>query len=184
MPGLEEVADQATDGAIEGTQENDRASDYLAQMQRLKADFENFRRRMMQEQVHWGERAVASLLRELIPVVDNLERACFASPSQEEGEGSSPGSLRQGLELTLRQFQGVLANAGVQPISSVGEPFDPRQHEAMGRVESREYPVDTVVEEYQKGYIYKGQVLRPALVKVVVALAPAGEPTQAHEEDN
>lgn len=162
-------------------------AEYLAQMQRLKADFENYKRRMMQEQVRWGDRAVASLLRELIPVVDNLERACLAPvgpPSQAEGEGAAPDSLRQGVELTLRQFQGVLAGAGVEPVKSIGEPFDPRYHEAMGRIESREHPVDTVVEEYQKGYIYKGHVIRPALVKVAVALAPAVEPAQVHEGEN
>lgn len=149
----------------------ERAADLLGQLQRLKADFDNYRRRMLQEQARWQETAVASFLRELLPVLDNLERAIAAAPSTGEERGA--GALRQGLELTLRHFHGVLERAGVSPINAAGQPFDPNRHEAMMRVVAGEHPEDTVVEELQKGYIFKGQVLRPSLVKVAVAPGPA-----------
>lgn len=140
-----------------------RAEEFLAQMQRLKADFDNYRRRMVQEQVRWQEQAVGRFVAQLLPVLDNLERALQA------GEGAGYGALRQGLEMTLRQFADALAREGVSPIAALGRPFDPTCHEAMARVEDGGYAEDTVVEEFQKGYLYKGAVLRPALVKVAVA---------------
>ncbi len=149
-----------------------RAEELLAQLQRLKADFDNYRRRMMQEQSRWQETAVAGFLRELLPVLDNLERALASSQGADGARGSE--ALRQGLELTLRQFHAVLERAGLVPIPAVGQPFDPTQHEAMMRVDGPGYAEDTVVEEFQRGYIFKGHVLRPALVKVAVAL-PAAE---------
>lgn len=150
-----------------------RAEEYLAQLQRLKADFDNYRRRMMQEQVRWQEQAVGRFVAQLLPVLDNLERALLA------GEGAGVDALRQGLEMTLRQFRDVLAREGVTPIEAVGRPFDPACHEAMMRVEGGEREEDTVVEEFQKGYLYKGAVLRPALVKVAVAGPRAADPPDA-----
>lgn len=142
--------------------ERRKAEEYLGQLQRLKADFENYRRRMNHEQARWQEQAAGQVLLQILPVLDNLERA-VASSGKADAE-----ILRQGLDLTLRQFRETLEKLGVQPIEAIGRPFDPNRHEAMMREESCEVEEDTVIGELQKGYAYKGQVLRPALVKVAV----------------
>lgn len=147
-----------------------RAEEYLAQLQRLKADFDNYRRRMMHEQVRWQDAAVGRFVAGLLPVLDNLERG-VSSAGAAEAE-----ALREGMALILRQLQEYLERSGVQAIEALGRPFDPERHEAMARVEEEGRGEDTVVEVYQKGYVYKGAVLRPALVKVAVARSrPAGE---------
>ena len=150
-----------------------RAEEYLAQLQRLKADFDNYRRRMMQEQVRWEDNAVGRFLAGLLPVLDNLERGLSSAAT------ADAASLREGMALILRQLEDLLARSGVQPIEALGRPFDPTRHEAMARVEEGDYEEDTVVEVFQKGYLYKGAVRRPALVKVAVARpAPMiGSPT-------
>lgn len=141
--------------------ERRKVEDYLGQIQRLKADFDNYRRRMMQEQARWQDQAVGQFVLQVLPVLDNLERAAASG-------NSDTAALRQGLELTLRQFRDTLEKAGVEPIEAVGQPFDPNVHEAMMRVDGEGMAEDTVLEEFQKGYMYKGQVLRPTLVKVAV----------------
>lgn len=142
--------------------ERRKAGDYLAQLQRLKADFDNYRRRMMQEQARWQDQAVGQFLLQVLPVLDNLERAVASA------EKADMEALRQGLDLTLRQFRDTLDRVGIQPVDADGQPFDPNLHEAMMRVEGGEAAEGTVLETLQKGYVFKGQVLRPALVKVAV----------------
>lgn len=140
-----------------------RAEDLLAQLQRMKADFDNYRRRMTQEQARWQDGAVARFVAELLPVIDNLERGLGSAAGTAETD-----ALRQGFELVVRQLHEVLERHGVRPLEAVGVPFDPERHEAMARVEEGDRAEDTVVEEFRKGYLYKGSVLRPALVKVAV----------------
>lgn len=172
----------AADAAARLAEAEARAEDYLAQCQRLKADFDNYRRRMAQDQGRWQQQAVGSFLEQLLPVLDNLERAVLsARGGATEGAGPAGGpfaSFLQGVELTLRQFHGVLAQAGVEEITALGQSFDPLRHEAVMRVEGGAQEVDTVVEVFQKGYIYKGQVVRPAMARVAVgrqAAAGVGE---------
>lgn len=129
---------------------------------RLQADFENFRRRTREEAARVADQASEKILLELLPVLDNLERA-VAFGVGSEGEGS----LLSGVKMVLRQLQDLLAKWEVRPIPAVGESFDPTRHEAIMQVEaSEDYPSGTVVEELQKGYMFKGKVLRPSLVKV------------------
>lgn len=163
------------DALARAAEAESRAESLLGQLQRLKADFDNYRRRMMQEQARWQEAAVAAFVQELLPVLDNLERALASSRGDDAVRAAE--ALRQGLELTLRQFRLVLERSGLTAIEAVGQPFDPTRHEAMMRVEDPGYAGDTVVEEFQKGYIFKGQVLRPSLVKV--AVAPSGSAAES-----
>lgn len=138
-------------------QERDRLA---IQYSRLRADFDNFRRRKTQEMESLKEVAASDLVERLLPVVDNLERAVA---SVEGGEGP----LADGVRLVLRQFHQALQDSGVEPIPSVGQPFDPSLHEAMERIEPDEqHPPGTVVDELQKGYRLRGKVLRPGLVRV------------------
>jgi molecular chaperone GrpE len=135
-----------------------RAEEYLQALQRLKADFDNYRKRQAQEQARWGDAAVAAFVLQLLPVVDNLERALAAAGDAQ--------AVRQGVELTVRQLREVLAQAGITPMTSVGEPFDPTRHEAVARGPAPGVPEGVVAEEYRRGYLFRDQVLRPALVRV------------------
>jgi len=135
---------------------------------RLRADFENYRRRVTQERDDLRERAAEDLLRELLPIVDNLGRGLAEA-------GSPDDPFRQGIELVHRQFLELLRREGVEPIAAVGQPFDPECHEAVSSQETRDVPPGSVAEEMQKGYRYRGRLLRPSLVRVAVApAAPAG----------
>lgn len=134
---------------------------------RLAADFENFRRRTQREAAEIRRTANEALLRELLQVVDNFERALEAARSQ------LPENLVTGIEMIYKQLGNILTKEGVQPIESVGKPFDPLYQEAFEQVETTELPDGTVTEEIQKGYLLQGKVLRPALVKV--AKKPAVE---------
>jgi molecular chaperone GrpE len=139
---------------------------------RARADLENYRKRAQREKEDLSRFANENLLREILPVVDNLERALEHA---RQGDGGN-GGLLQGVEMTLGQFQRVLEKFGVTPLRSVGEPFDPARHEALGQVESAECPPNTVVQELQRGYLLNDRLLRPAMVMVAKAPPVAAEP--------
>ena len=127
---------------------------------RLQADFDNFRRRTRQEQSELGVFVTQNLIKELLPVVDNFERAMTSRPAEDtSGFGA-------GIEMILRQLNSVLEKQGVSVVETVGSMFDPAKHEAILTVEGSGQPEGTVVEELQKGYAVSGKVIRPALVKV------------------
>lgn len=129
---------------------------------RVQADYDNFRRRTQKEKEELGKYASAKLITELLPVVDNFERALAASV-QEQAE---PSSFSKGVEMIFRQLEGVLKAEGLTPLEAVGQPFNPDFHQAIMTVETDEYEEGIVVEELQKGYLLKDKVLRPAMVKV------------------
>ncbi len=129
---------------------------------RTMADFDNFRRRTRQEMEEIRRIALEEFLRSLLRVMDNFERALQAAE-----ESHSFEKLLEGVQLTYRQLQSLLREAGVQPIEAVGKPFDPNFHEAVQRVESSEHPDETVLEEVERGYMIQSRVLRPSRVKVV-----------------
>ena len=128
---------------------------------RLKAEFENYRKRMLKEQTRVLETAEAGLVKKLLTVIDNLERAVGNSADETGTNG-----LREGVEMVLGQMVEILKKEGLEVIDPEGEVFDPEHHEAMMVVETDECPEDTVVEVTQKGYRFKGMLLRPALVNV------------------
>ena len=147
----------------------EKADEYLELAQRTKADFENYRRRAMREAAAAQERGVVKLARELLPAVDNLDRALeaaqAASADTPSGNGASP--LVSGIKLVHADVVAALARFGIEPFSPEGEKFDPQHHEAVAQ-----QPVDgaqpgTIVEVYQRGYLLGDTVLRPA--RVVVA---------------
>ena len=127
---------------------------------RLQADFDNYRRRTRQEQSELGAFVTQNFIRELLPVLDNFERALASRPTE---DASGFGA---GVEMIFRQFYGVLEKQGVTVVETVGSMFDPARHEAIMRDEESDQPDGTVVAELQKGYAAAGKVLRPALVKV------------------
>lgn len=128
---------------------------------RVQADFDNFRRRTQKEKEDLGKYASSKLITELLPVIDNFERALQASEENPEFE-----SFSKGVNMIFRQLESVLATEGLSAMKSVGEPFNPEYHQAIMQVKSDEYEEGIVVEEVQKGYMLKDKVLRPAMVKV------------------
>jgi len=140
---------------------------------RKLADFDNYRKRQEREMGEFRRYAKAELMRDCLPVLDNLERA-LAAPG---GDGSG---LREGVELVLRQFKEVLGRHGLTEVDPIDQPFDPTQHEAISRNETPGVSEPTVVQVLQKGYVLGERLIRPALVIVavpVVSPAPnAAEP--------
>ncbi|MCZ8518695.1 MULTISPECIES: nucleotide exchange factor GrpE [Paenibacillus] len=128
---------------------------------RAQADFDNFRRRTQKEKEDFAKYASLKLIEQLLPVVDNFERAMAASRDNKDYD-----ALIKGVDMIFRQLDGVLANEGLKPMETVGTPFNPEFHQAIMQVESEEHEEGTVVEEVQKGYLLKDKVLRPAMVKV------------------
>jgi molecular chaperone GrpE len=130
------------------------------QLLRALADIENVRRRSRQEREEVAQFGIQELLRDLLPVLDNFERAVATDNATVE-------SMREGVDLILRQMQDVLKKHGVEPVPSVGQPFDTQQHEAIMRSDpTEEFPAGTVMDEMRKGYLLRGRLLRPSLVKV------------------
>jgi molecular chaperone GrpE len=137
---------------------------------RLAAEFENYKRLAQRDQREQVKFANENVLRELLPVVDNLHRAVTFSKSP-----SGSNKLVEGVELTLKQFIESLSKFGVKQITSVGELFDPARHQAVASVESKDKPEHTVVEEHQSGYLLHDRILRPAMVTVAAAAREEGE---------
>jgi molecular chaperone GrpE len=141
---------------------------------RLQAEFDNFRKRQQREREEVNRQAKERVLGELPGILDNLERALKHAAAA----GAAPETLAHGVELVGKQLQEVLARFGAEPIAALGSAFDPRLHEAMARVETSGAPPDgTVIEEFRRGYLLDGKVLRPALVAVAKLAEGAGEPS-------
>ncbi|MBO0707380.1 MAG: nucleotide exchange factor GrpE [Candidatus Dormibacteraeota bacterium] len=127
---------------------------------RLAADFDNFKKRVRQERLELLQYASASLAERMLPVLDDFERVLEHAP-----EGVDSNWLK-GVRMTVQKLQDALQSVGVETIESVGAPFDPKLHEAIGTEESADQPEDTVVKELRRGYRIHDRVLRPALVSV------------------
>lgn len=143
---------------------------------RERADLENFRKRSQREKEEAIRFANDRLLKEMIPVLDNLERAI-----EHAAENTGGGGLLEGVDMTVNMFRKVLDGFGVKPIDAIGAAFDPNLHQAMGHVETDEYPPNTVSAEFQKGYTLHSRLLRPSMVMVAKAAA-AG--TDVNSGDN
>ncbi|MFB6363024.1 nucleotide exchange factor GrpE [Paenibacillus elgii] len=128
---------------------------------RAQADFDNFRRRTQKEKEEFAKYASFKLIEQLLPVVDNFDRALAASKDSSDYE-----ALTKGIDMIFRQLEQVLTSEGLQKMEAVGQPFNPEYHQAIMQVESDEYEEGIVAEEVQKGYLLKDKVIRPAMVKV------------------
>ncbi|HWJ03893.1 MAG TPA: nucleotide exchange factor GrpE [Verrucomicrobiae bacterium] len=137
------------------------AAEYLRRLQSLQADYDNFRKRTQREKEELAKYAAEKLIKELLPVLDNMERGLAASRQSQDFEG-----LAKGVEMTFRQLTSLLEKEGLTPIESVGTEFDPTKHEAVMHVEAEGFAPNSVVDELQKGYYLKEKVLRPSMVRV------------------
>ena len=157
-----------TDGERSAPEEGEKSSEEEAadlkdRYLRLAADFENYKRRTLKERQDLFNYGNESLIKELLQTVDNLERA--QGHAQESEEGIDAETLLEGVDLTHRALIRSLEKFGVQPVQVEGS-FDPQMQEAIRQVETDEHPPGTIVEVYQKGYLLKDRLLRPALVVV------------------
>jgi len=131
---------------------------------REKAELDNFKKRLTKEKEDFAQFANERLLKELLQIEDNLERAM-------EAPNATLESLKEGVEMIQKQFKDFLKNQKVEVIEAFGKPFDPNLHEVLNQQESEEHEENTVIEEYSKGFTLNGRILRPA--KVVISKKPA-----------
>lgn len=170
-----DVREETAEGSREGTEEAENgANDPVkraekleadlaekdAQMLRLRADFDNFRRRSVKEREELAAVVTQGILTDMLPLLDNFERALLA-------EGSDLDSFRAGVSMIYKQMQEALAKNGLEVIDTKDKKFDPNFHQAVMRVQDPEKEDDTIEQELQKGYMVKGRVIRPSMVQVV-----------------
>ena len=171
----DDVREETAEGSREGTEEAENGADDPvkraekleadlaekdAQMLRLRADFDNFRRRSAKEREEIAAVVTQGILTDMLPLLDNFERALLA-------EGSDLDSFRAGVSMIYKQMQEALAKNGLEVIDTKDKKFDPNFHQAVMRVQDPEKEDDTIEQELQKGYMVKGRVIRPSMVQVV-----------------
>ncbi len=163
----EEVnSDEAMSGESKGLkaeleEKTKQCVEYLEKLQRTAAEFDNFKKRTVKEKEALYVDAVSDVICAFLPVLDNIERALAAI-----SEDSSAQSLKDGVEMVFRQFWDALKCIGVEEIPALNEQFDPMRHNAVMHVEDEVVGHNIIVEEFQKGYIYKDKVIRYSMVKV------------------
>ena len=174
-----ETMEEITEEAVEETEESEdkkgffgkkkdkkdkkdlRIEELEDKVKRQLAEFENFRNRTEKEKSRMFEFGARDVIEKMLPVVDNFERGLAAIPEEEKG-----GPVASGMEMIYKQMMTTLEGLGVKPIEALNQPFDPNFHNAVMHVEDEEIEESTVVEEFQKGYIYKETVIRYSMVKV------------------
>jgi len=134
---------------------------------RVSAEFENYKKRSTREMDDFRKYANQSLIKEMLAVVDNLERALNSS----NGNSSIDKCMADGVNLTLKEILKVFEKFNVKPIESIGQPFDPTFHQAMMKEETDEHPENTIITELQKGYLIHDRLLRPSMVVVAAPKA-------------
>ena len=165
---MEELQEQLKKKDIELVEQK---SDFL----REKADLENFRKRLVKEKADALQFANERLLKELVEIDDNMNRA-LNTPN------TSLESLKEGVKMIQKQFATFLKNQKVEPVEAIGKPFDPSLHEVMTQLESEEHEENTVMQEYSKGYTLNGRILRSA--KVVISKKPTEETPPPIEDES
>lgn len=150
---------QVQDEVNEADQYKAKAEEYLKLAQRVQADFDNFRRRTTQEREEWSKYGSLQLAQNILPVLDNFERALQAA-------GDDVKHFMDGIQMIYKQLKDALEKEGITPMEAVGKEFDPNLHQAVMQGPSDEYPDNIVIEEFQKGYLMADRVIRPAMVKV------------------
>ena len=162
VSGDEPQAGETTDGESDRIAELERLADeHQTRYLRAQADFDNFRRRTQKEKEELAQYASMKLITQLLPVLDNFDRALQAGD-----QSGGTDSFVKGVDMIFRQLSQVMEAEGLKQMEAVGQPFDPELHQAIMRVESDEYEEGTVVEVVQTGYMLKDKVIRHAMVKV------------------
>jgi molecular chaperone GrpE len=165
----EHLAEESVENALSAeiaaiSAERDQLAKAKAEMQdralRLQAEFDNFRKRTDKDRSEFAQYAGMELIRELLPVLDNFELALKTECASKD--------YAKGVEMIYQRMADTLKKAGLEPIDSVGKAFDPHVHQAVERFATDDAPEDTVLSEFQRGYMFKGKLLRASMVKVAV----------------
>ena len=174
----EKSMDYDPDSPGEGAEQNSSPDNEVRAAQerylRLAAEFENYKKRAQKDQDEYRKNSNERLLKELLPVIDNLQRALQHGRSSSNKEG-----VLEGIELTSKKALEILSRFGVKPIPSVGLPFDPAVHEAVAKVNGKGHKPNSIVEEFEKGYYLHDRVLRPAMVTVAESTGNDAENSDA-----
>ena len=155
---VQEAEEKSPEAEIEAL--NAKLAENAERMKRLQADFENFRRRTRQEKEELSNMVIQGFITELLPLVDNFDRAMAAEATDAE-------KFQQGVEMIYNQLTEILKNKGMEVIDVTDAKFDPNFHQAVMRVQNPDLEDDTIAAERQKGYMVKGKVIRPSMVQVV-----------------
>jgi molecular chaperone GrpE len=172
-----EGAAAAEDPAARLAQKEKECLELQDRLLRIMAEFDNYKKRVAKDKEDLTRYGNERLARELLPVVDNFERALEQAKNSPDQK-----ALQEGIDMILKQFITVLEKFGVRGFTSVGEPFDPNRHEAMLHQESAEHDENTVISEYQKGYNLHDRLLRAAMVAVSKRPAEKEAPEQQPDE--
>ena len=157
-----EITTETDDDPVTTLQKKENEnSDLQDRLLRLSAEFENFKKRNRREMSEFKKFAAEMIIKELLPVVDNLERALDTATSEEACK-----AINEGVAMTRDEMLKVFSRYGVQPIEALDQPFDPSYHQAVGQEENSEKEKNTILKEYQKGYTMHGRLLRPSMVIV------------------
>ena len=159
---MEETKENVANAPEEvATAANPEAEEYYAQLQRVMADFDNYRKRVVKEKDAQYSVILSEVITEFLPVIDNLEKSLLTTAEDEVSK-----AWKNGVELIYRQFTEVLNKLGAEEIKAVGEQFDPNFHEAVMHVEDESVGENVIVEELRKGYKLKDRIIRNSMVKV------------------
>jgi molecular chaperone GrpE len=161
---LAEPVDQLAAVTAERDQLAQEKADLQDRLLRRQAEFDNFRRRSERERLEVADFVSMETVRPLLTALDDFERALKAA----QAAGGAENEFVKGVELIYNRLVDTLTKMGLEPIDSVGRPFDPNQHNAIQREETQDAEDNTVLEEYQRGYNFRGKLLRPSMVKVAV----------------
>jgi len=163
-PAAEEAAEESAETQEQAVDETEKLKAEIEEKKnqylRLQADFENFRRRTRQEKEELGNVVTQTILKDMLPLLDNFERALASDNKDSEG-------FHKGVEMIYNQFAEALKKNGLEYIETEGKKFDPNFHQAVMRVQNPDLEDETIAAELQKGYIVKGRVVRPSMVQVV-----------------
>lgn len=149
----------------------------LDRLARMQAEFDNFRKRSQREQQEFRDYALSDALKQLLPILDSLDRAA-------KSDAATVADYRSGVELIDRQFHDVLTRLGVEPITAQGQPFNPSLHQAIQMVETTEVPDHHVIDELQRGYRLRDRVLREAMVRVAQNQQETTRPEEPRQDEN
>ncbi len=169
------IAEVVEEGPSELEQAQQEAKDLRDEMLRMRAETDNLRKRLQREKQDSVQFANERLIKQLIPIFENLDRALKAPDTNVE-------SLKEGVQLTSNQVLALFKKENVEPIQAVGEPFDPAFHEVLSQIESNDHDENTVIEEFSKGYRMNGRVLLPS--RVVTSKKPQNAEPKDKDSDN
>jgi molecular chaperone GrpE len=142
-------------------EEREKSSEYLKRLKYLQADFENYRKRMEKEAVEMARTSSDRLINSLLPVLDELEFALISGSKSKDKE-----AILEGVKITLRKMYNILGEYGLTAIKAAGERFNPEMHEAVSTVATGDSEEGSVIEEVRRGFMLRGRVIRPSMVKI------------------